>query len=1029
MIETEIVMPVVYGGSSVSDYNELNNKPSINGVTLEGNKELSDIGAATSGDISQLSQRIDNLPVPNVSGQIQEHNTNPDAHTVLFGSKIGLPSYDPITYKLTFTAGNGATVIVDLPIEVLGLTYNPDTKEMIYTNPDGSKITIPLSDFVDIYVGSIGDNIQITVDSGNVIRANLLDGSIDLGKLSAELQQTISQKANKDLSNVTDADFKAKAAVSGIGEIVDSLTSLSTTAALSARQGFLLNQVKAERTYLSTYYWERLTATTARLSSVMPSNAASNYMQTTTTNTTFDWSGGVSITRTIEIDTHFTPDNRLEEKIRISASRNASVEFGVRVKYNGAYLTGASVDKQVSGFITIDGNNQYSLPVEVDLSLTLGVLDVVQGGSLVVEIYTRQVNAQSLTLRWLCGANGEYSQAYINAGAVSLNTQNIADNAITMPKLDSEVRGLLNNMPTSNVVHPTAIDGTSVPTSQYDLNNEFQNYGASINNLSNTVNRVITPRRDNISDIAKIEGYADKNGTFTNSIAWRRTDFERIDSFSGYVKTYSGNSASNVPAVLFYSEKSESGFISAIFGDTLQSVNIYELNRIVSPPQGANYFIINCNFNRISDGLLDVIISTNYLDERVTNIENKLPSDILAKTIVVRKIPGVGEYATIKDAIAVSVKGDTIKIFEGVYEEQGLQVKDDTTLIGIGIVEIRGYLPPESTTALIDATSTLDVYKNVSLKNLIITGRNIRYPIHSDMSSTGNSYQEFINCTFIHYGNIEVWQYRTNNNMVAPNDPKSVFRATSAFGGGTRSGDKRLFVGCKFESNVRAFAMHNNSNFNTTNGASFCELRNCEFISHGIDFDGNSMNFLSSIHIYSADSKSIDEILFSACKINGYMTFYGTLTHKIIHDSENIKVVYNTVGSGNFMNDTISQLIADTSKYVISTKELNSFKNVSDTTILKGYAVKLSGIGITKMIDTDLAENFLGVALDTIEPGKSGNVAISGFLYRPYFEGIRTTLLTAGAKIGVNSLGRFGVNSGAIIGTVVDNQNIHLKKY
>lgn len=35
------------GGSGTSNYNNLSNKPSINSVTLSGNKSLSDLGIAT----------------------------------------------------------------------------------------------------------------------------------------------------------------------------------------------------------------------------------------------------------------------------------------------------------------------------------------------------------------------------------------------------------------------------------------------------------------------------------------------------------------------------------------------------------------------------------------------------------------------------------------------------------------------------------------------------------------------------------------------------------------------------------------------------------------------------------------------------------------------------------------------------------------------------------------------------------------------------------------------------------------------
>lgn len=53
------------GGSGTSDYSALSNKPSINNVTLSGNKSLSDIGAASAADVADLSTRVNMLGTAN----------------------------------------------------------------------------------------------------------------------------------------------------------------------------------------------------------------------------------------------------------------------------------------------------------------------------------------------------------------------------------------------------------------------------------------------------------------------------------------------------------------------------------------------------------------------------------------------------------------------------------------------------------------------------------------------------------------------------------------------------------------------------------------------------------------------------------------------------------------------------------------------------------------------------------------------------------------------------------------------------
>lgn len=53
------------GGGGTSDYNELINKPSIGGQTLQGDMSLEDISGITDEDVAKLEQ----LNVPVVSGE------------------------------------------------------------------------------------------------------------------------------------------------------------------------------------------------------------------------------------------------------------------------------------------------------------------------------------------------------------------------------------------------------------------------------------------------------------------------------------------------------------------------------------------------------------------------------------------------------------------------------------------------------------------------------------------------------------------------------------------------------------------------------------------------------------------------------------------------------------------------------------------------------------------------------------------------------------------------------------------------
>ena len=61
--------------------------------------------------------------------------------------------------------------------------------------------------------------------------------------------------------------------------------------------------------------------------------------------------------------------------------------------------------------------------------------------------------------------------------------------------------------------------------------------------------------------------------------------------------------------------------------------------------------------------------------------------------------------------------------------------------------------------------------------------------------------------------------------------------------------------------------------------------------------------------------------------------------------------------------------------------EISYFINRGTVTIPKGYAVKKSSLGgVALMTSSDSASDFLGVALQDMEVGKTGDVKISGYI-------------------------------------------------
>lgn len=169
-------------------------------MSEELNSNISGGNAQTLTEAKNYTDKaISEIPTPDVSGQIERHNTSPTAHPdirELLNTCVGLPEFNDKTYELTFTTKGGAKFIIDLPIEMMGLHYNEDTQPIEFVNADGSISSIPVSDFVKVYVGSIGSEIQVTVE-GSEIRASLLNNTVSWDKLTLALQEMIQSKADR----------------------------------------------------------------------------------------------------------------------------------------------------------------------------------------------------------------------------------------------------------------------------------------------------------------------------------------------------------------------------------------------------------------------------------------------------------------------------------------------------------------------------------------------------------------------------------------------------------------------------------------------------------------------------------------------------------------------------------------------------------------------------------------------------------------------------------------------------------------
>jgi hypothetical protein len=213
------------GGGGTSNYNQLTNKPSINGVTLTGNKTTSDLGIVgnAQADWSQTDSTADdyikNKPtIPTVNDAtltIQKNGTavgtfsanaetaatinitvpidaaDVDAlpDTTKYGSSLAL-SIDGSTYVVTATLkdqdGNtlGTAQTIDLPLEtvVVGGSYDDTTKKVVLTLKNGNTIDFSVADLVA--------GLQTEITSANKLDADLVDDTTSVHKFVTAADKT-----------------------------------------------------------------------------------------------------------------------------------------------------------------------------------------------------------------------------------------------------------------------------------------------------------------------------------------------------------------------------------------------------------------------------------------------------------------------------------------------------------------------------------------------------------------------------------------------------------------------------------------------------------------------------------------------------------------------------------------------------------------------------------------------------------------------------------------------------------------------
>nr|DAY65403.1 MAG TPA: Pectate lyase [Caudoviricetes sp.] len=206
----------------------------------------------------------------------------------------------------------------------------------------------------------------------------------------------------------------------------------------------------------------------------------------------------------------------------------------------------------------------------------------------------------------------------------------------------------------------------------------------------------------------------------------------------------------------------------------------------------------------------------------------------------------------------------------------GLTLPDYVDIVGAGGVDettIYAELPVDITSYSIirNNISTLNLWKNNSLKNLTVKAKNIRYAVHNDdykVHAVDDGVEKFENCHFVYEPLTSGVDYNTVSKV--------------PFGTGMAKGRKMQFKKCVFETQETeskfSFLVHNN-----TEQSKPCniEMECCKFIGG-----------YSGIKVSSAGSNQTDTITFKGCK-GQYISFCKESVY------QGTKIEFKLYGFGN----------------------------------------------------------------------------------------------------------------------------------
>lgn len=307
------------------------------------------------------------------------------------------------------------------------------------------------------FIGTTAD-----IDLSNYAQINGTYAGMTVGNATNAQNATTAQTA----TNAQQLGGVAAANYAQINGTYSGMTVGNSTQAQKDGAGNIITDTYTPRTFLESLYLSRTGTLTASLQVQKPTTNAANYMTTTTTNTSLDFNSAtkLTLTRVLANKIKINSTNALYVTLAFATNRNASIEFGARIKIGNTFVS----SNQAFGLMTVNGDSGYTNVNEASFNIVfdniVGLQEFAAGQVLTVEIFTRQANSQSLITRFFCGVNvsGADRNSFAGIMLVStiVDTSQIADGAVTKAKLSADVQASLNKADTALQSIPIATSST-----------------------------------------------------------------------------------------------------------------------------------------------------------------------------------------------------------------------------------------------------------------------------------------------------------------------------------------------------------------------------------------------------------------------------------------------------------------------------------------------------------------------------------------------------------------------------------------